>query len=192
MNHCPVLHLSALVLATGLLAGGCTEGGYNWENNTWYTPTRPVITDADLVVASYQAADGMLEQVPWLKENRQPLLTGTFVNVNSLESSSGLGRIITDQIASRFAQKGFTMIEVTLRNNIFVKDNAGEFVLSRSVQDISRSHNVAAVIAGTYAVGKNSVYISARLIRAADSLILAGYDYSLPLGPDTKALLASQ
>ena len=189
MNH--LLRANALVLAAGLLAGGCTEWSYNWESNTW-TPTRPTVTDTDLVVASYQAADGMLEQVPWLRESRQPLLTGTFVNVNSLENSSGLGRIITDQIASRFAQKGFTMIEVTLRNNIFVKENAGEFVLSRAVQDISRSHNVAAVIAGTYAVGRNSVYVSARLIRAADSLILAGYDYSLPLGPETKALVASQ
>jgi TolB-like protein len=191
MNSYSVLRLSALVLAAGLLGSGCTGWNYNWESNSW-TPTRPTITDTDLVAASYQAADGMLEQVPWLREARQPLLTGTFVNVNSLENSSGLGRIITDQIASRFAQKGFTMIEVTLRNNIFVKENAGEFVLSRDVREISRSHNVAAVIAGTYAVGKQSVYVSARLIRAADSLILAGYDYSLPLGPDTKALVASQ
>ena len=144
------------------------------------------------MVASYQAADNMLEQAPWLKQSRQPLLTASFVNVNSLENSSGLGRIIAEQVASRFAQQGFTMIELKLRNDIFVKQDAGEFVLSRSVQDISRYHNVAAVVAGTYAVGKNSVYVSARLIRAADSLILAGYDYSLPLGPDTKALLASQ
>jgi hypothetical protein len=53
-------------------------------------------------------------------------------------------------------------------------------------------HNAAAVIAGTYAVGRNNVYVSARLIRAADNLIIASHDYALPLGPDTKALLASQ
>jgi TolB-like protein len=192
MNSRLTFSLSILILTAGLVASGCTALDYNWGSNSWYTPTRPPVQDSDLVVASYQAADSMLEQVPWLRDSHQPLLTGTFVNVNSLENSSSLGRIITDQIASRFAQKGFTMIEVTLRNNIFVKENAGEFVLSRSVQDISRSHNVAAVIAGTYAVGKNSVYVSARLIRAADSLILAGYDYNLPLGPDTKALVASQ
>jgi TolB-like protein len=100
--------------------------------------------------------------------------------------------MIAEQIASRFAQQGFTMIEVKLRNNLFIKENAGEFVLSRSVKDISEDHNVAAVIAGTYVVGRRSIYVNARLIRAADSLILAAYDYSLPLGPDTRALLASQ
>ena len=191
MNRHYLPRRGALVLLIGLTASGCAERGYNLGYDNWYTPP-PATPDTDLVVASYQAADTMLEQAPWLKQSHQPLLTATFVNVNSLENSSGLGRIVAEQVASRFAQQGFTMIELKLRNDIFVKQDAGEFVLSRSVQDISRYHNVAAVVAGTYAVGRNSVYVSARLIRAADSLILAGYDYSLPLGPDTKALLASQ
>jgi TolB-like protein len=157
-----------------------------------YEPPRPTIQDEDLVTASYRAADALSDQTPWLKESHQPLLTATFVNVNALEDSSGLGRIIAEQVASRFAQQGFTMIEMKLRSSVFIKEGAGEFVLSRSVRDISRTHNAAAVVAGTYAVGRYSVYVSARLIRATDSVILASYDYNLPLGPNTKALLASQ
>ncbi len=147
---------------------------------------------ADLIEKSYQAADALLTQVPWLRDQRRPLLTATFVNINSLENSSGLGRIVAEQVSSRFAQKGFTVIEMKLRGNIFVKENAGEFVLSRAVSEISQDHDVAAVIAGTYAVGRESIYVNARLIRAADSLVLAAYDYSLPVGPDTRALLAGQ
>lgn len=157
-----------------------------------YPPPNNATPDEDLVSNSYTAADALINQAPWLKENRQPLLTASFVNVNALENSSALGRIMAEQVSSRFAQQGFTMIEMKLRTNIFIKQNAGEFVLSRSVKDLSQSQNASAVVAGTYAVGRNSVYISARLIRAADSLILASYDYSLPLGPNTKALLASQ
>jgi TolB-like protein len=148
--------------------------------------------DNDLVVESYQAADFLMSKVPWLKEDRGPLLVATFVDVNALENSSALGRIVAEQVASRFAQEGFTVIEMKLRNNIFIQDNGGEFVLSRDVREISQNHNASAVLAGTYAVGRRSVYVSARLIRAADSLILSGYDYSLPIGPDTRALLASQ
>jgi len=48
------------------------------------------------------------------------------------------------------------------------------------------------VIAGTYAVGRQSVFVNARLIRATDNLVLASYDYVLPLGPDAKALIAAQ
>lgn len=188
-----LLSVGSLALLAAL-AGGCASNpGVRWQEcNWWSSASRPAIQDSDLVLESYKAADGMLAQATWLRNGNQPLLAATFVDVNALDSSSALGRIIGEQFASRFAQQAFTVIELKLRNDIFVKEGGGEFLLSRSVQDISRSHNVAAVIAGTYAVGRNSVYVSARLIRAADNLILAGYDYSLPLGPDTRALVASQ
>lgn len=167
-----------------LLLLGCAQEPVNVVNNR--------IDDSDIVAASYVAADSLLEQVPYLRDAQQPLLTATFVNVNSLENSSPLGRIVSEQVSSRFAQRGFTMVEMKLRNNIFIQQNAGEFALSRSVQELSQAHNAAAVIAGTYAVGRRSVYINARLIRAADNLILAAYDYTLPMGPDTRALLAGR
>ena len=172
--------LVAAVIAISIV--GCAQ----------HAPARQRTQDSDLVFESYQAADSLLAQVPWLKDTGQPLLTASFVNVNDLENSSGLGRIISEQVSSRFAQGGFPMIELKMRTTVFVKEKAGEFMLSRSVKELSQSHNAAAVISGTYAVGRRSVYINARLIRAIDNVILASYDYSLPLGPDTKALLASQ
>lgn len=172
---------ATLALASVLLLAACSQQPVNVNNR---------VSDSDIVAASYVAADSLLEQVPYLRSAHQPLLTATFVNVNSLENSSPLGRIVAEQVSSRFAQQGFTMVEMKLRNNIFIQQNAGEFALSRSVQELSQAHNAAAVIAGTYAVGRNSVYINARLIRAADNLILAAYDYTLPMGPDTRALLA--
>jgi len=155
-------------------------------------PVRPIIQDADLIGVNHNAADALLARAPWLKERHEPLLAATFVDINNLEMSSGLGRVIGEQLGSKFAQQGFTVIELKMRSNIFVKEGAGEFALSRSIKEISQSHNAAAVIAGTYAVARQSVFIQARLIRATDNLILASYDYSLPLGPDAKALLAAQ
>ncbi|MFO1370875.1 MAG: FlgO family outer membrane protein [Candidatus Competibacteraceae bacterium] len=155
-------------------------------------PVRPIVQDANLVDKNYAAADALLTRAPWLKERHEPLLSATFVDINNLEVSSGLGRVIGEQIGSRFAQQGFTVTEIKMRNNIFVKEGAGEFMLSRSIKEISQSHNAAAVIAGTYAVARQSVFVQARLIRATDNLILASYDYVLPLGPDAKALLAAQ
>lgn len=172
------------VLMTLLL--GCASSGSS------EAPQYRPIADTDLVSNSYTAAEALLKQVPWLKKYHQPLLTASFADINSLDSSSGLGRMIAEQISSRFAQEGFTMVEMRLRRNVFIQKNSGEFVLSREVKDLSRVHNAAAVIAGTYAVGRRNVYVSARLIRAADNLVLASYDYSLPMGPDVKALLASQ
>lgn len=155
-------------------------------------PVRPIIQDANLVEKNYTAADALLTRAPWMKERREPLLAATFVDINNVEASSGLGRVIGEQLGSRFAQQGFTVVEIKMRNNIFVAEGTGELTLSRSIKEISQSHNAAAVIAGTYAVARQSVYVTARLIRATDNLILASYDYVLPLGPDAKALLAAQ
>ena len=182
MNNFNALRLLVTLIIAAIISVGCSSSA----------PTRTRTQDADLVGESYKAADTLLEYAPWLKEEQAPLLTASFVNINSLENSSALGRMIAEQISSRFAQQGFTMIEMKLRNAIFIKEQGGEFALSRSVKALSQAHNAAAVVAGTYAIGRHSVYINARLIRATDSLVLAAYDYSLPLGPDTKALLASQ
>jgi hypothetical protein len=154
-------------------------------------PVRPIIQDANLVDQNYRAADALLTRAPGSRSgvNRcwRPLLwISTILNV------VWLGRVIGEQIGSRFAQQGFTVIEIKMRNNIFVKEGSGEFALSRSIKEISQSHNAAAVIAGTYAVGRQSVFVNARLIRATDNLMLASYDYVLPLGPDAKALMAAQ
>jgi TolB-like protein len=173
-----------LLVAFGLSILGCA---YSDD-----VPVRPVVQDANLVDANYGAADALLKRAPWLKERREPLLAATFVDINNLEMSSGLGRVIGEQIGSRFAQQGFTVTEIKMRNNIFVAEGTGELMLSRSVREISQSHNAAAVITGTYAVARQSVYVTARLIRATDNLVLAAYDYVLPLGPDAKALIAAQ
>ena len=187
MNWYPPIMRGVVALLVTLNLGifGCASSADD-------APVRPIIRDANLVDASYGAADALLARAPWLKERREPLLAATFVDINNLETSSGLGRVIGEQVGSRFAQQGFTVIEIKMRNNIFVAEGTGELMLSRSVREISQSHNAAAVIAGTYAVARQSVYVNARLIRATDSLVLAAYDYVLPLGPDAKALVAAQ
>jgi TolB-like protein len=176
---------ATLLVAFSLGVLGCASSSDD-------VPVRPIIQDANLVDANYKAADSLLTRAPWLRERRDPLLAATFVDINNLEMSSGLGRVIGEQLGSKFAQQGFTVVEIKMRNNIFVKEGLGEFALSRSIKEISQSHNAAAVIAGTYAVARQSVFVQARLIRATDNLILASYDYVLPLGPDAKALLAAQ
>ncbi len=177
----------ALLAAFSLGIAGCAS----WGNDD-APPSRSIVRDANLVDASHTAADALLERAPWLRERREPLLATTFVDINNLETSSALGRVIGEQVGSRFAQQGFTVIEIKMRNNIFVAEGTGELMLSRSLREISQSHNAAAVITGTYAVARQSVYVTARLIRATDNLVLAAYDYVLPYGPDAKALVAAQ
>ncbi len=155
--------------------------------------------DRDLVRASYSAADLLLKGVKDIRSlkprhngiyTRQPFLVASFVNIDDLQQSSTFGRIVAEQIGSRIAQKGYKVIELKLRtSSVFVQQHTGELLLSRELREISLQHDAYAVVVGTYAASKEIVYVTAKLVRTEDNVILSSSDYSLPVGSDTKYLL---
>ena len=155
-----------------------------------------VRTSDSLVGASYYIADTLENNLSHPISPNDSLLVASFVNVNRLERSSSFGRIISEQIASRFAQKGYKIIEMRLRENtVNIKEkeerkgegeNAegglkekGEFLLSRELRAISKGHNCSAVIVGTYAEGYQTLYVSARIVRVWDGEVIASSDYGI-------------
>ena len=81
------------------------------------------------------------------------------------------------------------MKEVKLRGNVFVREGAGELMLSREVKDIARMHNAVMVLVGTYSPASNYTYVSLKLVRTEDSRIVRGHDYALPNDRDVQRLL---
>ena len=119
-----------------------------------------------------------------------PVLVATVVNVNDLSRSAPLGRTLSEQYASQMAALGFNVKEVKLRGDIFVKEGAGELLLSREIKDIARNHNASLVLVGTYSAAANYTYVSLKLVRTEDSRIVRGHDYALPNDRDVQRLLA--
>jgi len=147
---------------------------------------------ADIVGSSHAAADALINSARAALQPGKPLIAASFVNIDDLEQAASFGRIVSEQVASRFTQRGFGVIEMLLRHSVFIKQNGGEFLLSREVRNISSEHDAQAVIVGTYAVGRKKVYITARLIRASDSIVLASQDYVLPIDTDVAFMLRSR
>ena len=119
-----------------------------------------------------------------------PVLVATVVNVNNLTRSAPLGRTLSEQYASHMAALGFNVKELKLRGDVFVKEGAGELLLSREIKDIARNHNAAMVLVGTYSAAANFTYVSLKLVRTEDSRIVRGHDYALPNDRDVQRLLA--
>jgi TolB-like protein len=151
--------------------------------------TPPAIPDANLITVNYVAADKLLEGTDNAISTNQPILITSFVNINDLMASSSFGRITSEQVGSRISQSGYPVIELKLRNSIFIKEQSGEFILSRELKSLSTLHDAQAVLVGTYAEATNSVYVTAKLIHPSNGEVLASYDYVLPKGTDTKTLL---
>lgn len=169
-----------MLLLIGL--AGCTD-----QNRI-----KPAIKDANLIAMNYAAADNLIASADGVLTKSKPLLITSFVNIDDLRASSTFGRITSEQVGSKFSQSGYPVIEMKLRSSVFIKEQSGEFILSRALKSLSTSHDAQAVLAGTYAVGSNVVYVTSKLIRTSDGVILSSYDYVLPIGPDTRTLLRAR
>jgi TolB-like protein len=142
--------------------------------------------DGNLVTVGYTIADQLADNGAQSIGPSDMLIVASFVNINNLEESSSFGRITPEQIASRFAQRGQPIIELKLRqNSIFISEGKGEFMLSRDLREISKTHNASAVVVGTYADGRDRLYVSARMVRPTDNLIIAACDYGIPMATNT-------
>ena len=167
-----------LILAVITLSWVCALSGCASVNN-----------EPDLIATGYEMADNLIAQItPPLAPDR-PLLVATFVNIDKLNESSTFGRTVSEFVASRFTLRGYKVIEMKLRNSVYIRENSGEFILSRDVKNISAEHNAQAVIAGTYSVANNVVYVKANIIDPMNSFVKATCNYKFPIGADTYKML---
>ncbi len=159
------------------------------------TPHGVVYDDGNLVAVAYMIADN-LAKAEWFNQligTPDPLIVASFVNVNNLEESSSFGRILSEQIGSRFVQRGHKVIELKLRQeSIFIREGNGEFLLSRDIRELSKTYNAAAVVVGTYAEGVDRLYVSARTLRPADNMIISTYDVGIVMNPVAMSVLLNR
>ncbi|MDD2547256.1 MAG: FlgO family outer membrane protein [Burkholderiaceae bacterium] len=173
----------ALLLGAATLAQiGCAS---------YYYGDRAAGTDrTDLVEANYRATDMLLLDAPL--DPRQPVLVATLVNVDRLTESSRLGRIFSEQIASRMVQRGLRVTELKLREHLSMHRDQGELLLSREIREVSQAQDAQAVVVGTYAVSANRVYISLKLVNPAGNTMVAAHDYALPVDENVRVLLTGR
>ncbi|MDV6317472.1 FlgO family outer membrane protein [Chromohalobacter sp. HP20-39] len=176
------LTLRLLTLAILLLVlSGCSL-----LQNRQATTTEPsMLTRVD------KAADELMSTASEHLGEQAPIIATTFVDVDQLDQSSTLGRTLSEMFTSQLVQGGMNVIEVKMRNSLYIEQNTGELILSRNVQRLSANHDAQAVLLGTYARGQNSLFVNARLVRIADRHVLGASSFEVPLNNDLRALLPS-
>lgn len=146
--------------------------------------------DANLIGANYFVANELMGASALAIDKDRPILVAPFMDVDRLDRSSSFGRLTAEQLSSRFAQAGYVVLEAKLRReNLYARQGSGETLLSAELKNLCETLNAQAVLIGTYSAAAEKVYVTARLVRPTDNVILASHDYWLPLGPDTNTLL---
>lgn len=145
----------------------------------------------ELEQITHQAADALLWQFKEKVRTRETILPTSFVEESQLEHTSALGRLLARQMASRFTQAGFSVVEIKLRKDLRLSQGEGQFILSRELEKVSLSQKATTVLVGSYAVSKSRLHVNSQLIRLKDGVSLASQDYTLRLTRDLRALLDS-
>lgn len=172
----------ALVCATAVVLSACSatqkaEPTYEQAANDRFVPT------------NYKAADALISQIGPMIGSGSPLIIATVVNIDALDQSSTLGRLISEHVSSRFSRAGYHMVEMKFRNSVYVRQNQGEMMLTREIKDLAQSHQARAVIVGTYGATEEMVFVNLKVIDPGNNVVLAVQDYVLPRDSTMKALL---
>jgi len=144
--------------------------------------------NSELIAANYRAADALMAQFGG-SPTAGPLIVATGVNIDALELSSTLGRMISEQVSARFSQRGWLMVEMKLRGSIYMRRGEGELILTREIGDIARTNQAQAVIVGSYALGASAVYVNLKIVQPVSNAVLSAYDYVLPANQEIRTLL---
>lgn len=176
------LTLRAVLLALPLMLGACAT---NPEDSTDYT----AVSANAFVAANYRAADALALQLRGKLLEDKPLIMATLVNIDALEQTSMLGRLVSEQLSTRMAQGGMKMLEMKLRNSVYLKRGQGELMLTREIGDVASAHNAQAVVVGSYAETRDAVFINVKVIQPTTNLVLAGHDYVLAKEGTVRSML---
>jgi TolB-like protein len=64
---------------------------------------------------------------------------------------------------------------------VFIKQQNGEFILSRDIRKLANDINVNYVVVGTYTVIEGNVYVNLKIIDPKTDVIKSSVDYIVPL-----------
>ena len=142
-------------------------------------PNYSTISSNQFIASNYKAADALLLQLSGKLTADKPLIMATVVNIDALEQTTTLGRLVSEEISTRLSQGGLNMLEMKLRNSVYMKRNQGELMLTREIGDVAQTHHAQAIVVGSYAETSDMVFINIKVIQPNTNFVLAGHDYVL-------------
>ncbi|SDL02088.1 TolB amino-terminal domain-containing protein [Modicisalibacter muralis] len=144
--------------------------------------------NVDILKLVEKASIDLLENTHGLAPDR-PLIAATFVSIDNLRKSSTFGRTLSEMFSSELVRAGLTVVEIKMRDSLFIQESTGELILSRDIRRLSASHDAQGILIGTYAQARDTAYINVRLVRSSDNVILGATNMQLPLDNNIRAML---
>lgn len=120
------------------------------------------------------------------------LTVSTFVNLNDLYATSSLGRYLAEQCMAELQLRGARLVEVRKTPAMMIRQKGGEYGLSRDMDELSFVQGAQAMVAGTYTVSGERVFLNAKLLRNSDNRVLATASLSMNIDQEISQMLSDE
>jgi hypothetical protein len=140
------------------------------------------------------AVKSLIEGIPDIYK-AEAILVGTVVDANQVGASAALGRMLTEQIQAGMVASRYGVIELRLREDVAIRETAGELLLSRDVQELAetkgkpKTQSVALVVMGTYSAAETVTFVHLKAIRTKDGVIESTSEFTIPNDANVRKLL---
>lgn len=118
-----------------------------------------------------------------------PMVVTTFVDLNNLDKTSILGRVMAEKLLDEMNRRGFEVVEVRRSQDLFIKKSVGELILTRDTAELFSNTEARAVLAGTYVATVKALIVNARLIDVATPKILSSVSYEVAMTEEIQNLI---
>lgn len=102
----------------------------------------------------------------------RPTVITSFVNLNDLAETSGLGRLVGEHLLHELQIRSWAVTDIRLTKDVVVNER-GEFSLSRDMKHLRESFPVANIVTGTYSTTVDGVLLSVRIIDSASGHVIS-------------------
>ncbi len=189
-----IFRVIGLVISVAILAVSCQNNPY-YESSTANTVPEKVPSQAaqlqvevtppaQMEPVKFVSTDELRKEIKDLagqiKRNlsefdlsENSVVVTTFVDVNSLSTSSAFGRYITEQLIFELHNFKYHVFEMRQAEKIEIIHEKGEFYLTRAVGKLLNTYRSDAVIVGTYSVLDGEVTVHARALEHDTSRIIS-------------------
>ncbi len=167
----------ALIAVILMSASACAKQQQTAINYIGERPTTGSFFAEDetpLIEINYHAGDKIASQLDEVLPLGSPI-TVTVFRMRGSTLKTDFAQISTEQVASRLAQKGYAI----------VADNS-RFSMKASSEDSEPPEKC--ILAGSYTVGPEIIYMTAAISTIGDGEILGSWDWTVPLNGQTKSL----
>lgn len=102
----------------------------------------------------------------------RPTVITSFVDLNNLGETSGLGRLMGEHFMHQLQIRGWNVTDIRMTRDLIINEE-GEFSLSRELKRLRGTLSAANVVTGTYTATVDGILVSVRVLDLATGQVVS-------------------